>query len=98
MRRALVVLAALAVAAGAGAATQPLDTSRPLAFPRDHFPHAGVGIEWWYYTGIVRGGGTRYAYFFTLFESGRGFLALSNVVDLGSGHRVQHTEQPAFAT
>lgn len=90
MRRALLVLA-LAALVAAGAA------QGGLRLPREHYPHAGAGIEWWYFTGLARApGGPRYAYFFTLFESGTGFLALANVVDLESGRTVGHTEQAGF--
>src|SRR5207253_4391332 len=84
-----------ALAAPAAAAPSP---AGPLRFPREHFPHAGVGIEWWYFTGLVSAPGSpRFAYFFTLFRSGRGFLAVSNVVDLASGRTVDHTERVGYA-
>jgi predicted secreted hydrolase len=69
----------------------------PVQLPRDHYGHA-AGIEWWYVTGLVRGTDRRsYTVFFTLFKRGGFVLPVSQVVDLGSGALVGHTESVAAA-
>src|SRR5712692_3397134 len=86
MRLLAVLVAAVAVAAGAAAGTSRLH------FPRDHYGHQ-AGIEWWYVTADVRGSdGHRYSVFFTLFKRGSLVLPVSQVVDLDTGARVGHTE------
>jgi predicted secreted hydrolase len=77
----------LAVAAGA--------TDGPrVELPRDHFAHPSAGIEWWYVTGVARGDdGRRYSLFFTLFRRGAVVLPVSQVVDLGNGAKVGHSER-----
>jgi predicted secreted hydrolase len=64
----------------------------PLHFPRDHFGHS-AGVEWWYFTGYVKGGdGDRYSVFFTLFKRGGFVIPVSQVIDLETGKIVRHTE------
>jgi predicted secreted hydrolase len=63
-----------------------------VRFPRDHYGHR-AGIEWWYFTGDVRGSdGHRYSVFFTLFKRGGLVLPVSQVVNLSGGAIVRHTE------
>jgi predicted secreted hydrolase len=63
-----------------------------VRFPRDHYGHR-AGIEWWYFTAYVHGSdGRRYSVFFTLFKRGAFALPVSQVVDLGNGAIVGHTE------
>jgi predicted secreted hydrolase len=84
------LLAAGAVAAGGPARVH---------FPRDHFAHPSVGVEWWYVTGLVRGSdGRRYTVFFTLFRRGELVLPVSQVVDLGRDTVIGHSERLARAT
>lgn len=46
------------------------DPSRALEFPRDHGPHPGFRIEWWYLTANLRGAdGREYGVQWTLFRS-----------------------------
>lgn len=46
------------------------DPSRALEFPRDHGPHPGFRIEWWYLTANLRGDdGREYGVQWTLFRS-----------------------------
>lgn len=69
-----------------------------LRFPRDHEGHH-AGIEWWYFTADARGSdGRRYSVFFTLFKRAGFVLPVSQVVDLGSGRIVRHTENLVPAT
>jgi predicted secreted hydrolase len=87
---AVVALSAVLVAVAGGA-------SAKVRLPRDHYGHA-AGIEWWYVTGVVRGADEhRYSVFFTLFKRGGFVLPVSQVVDLGSGTLVGHTESVAAA-
>lgn len=83
------------MAAGlAGAAAAATGPGEPvLRFPRDHYAHPKAGIEWWYFTGALRGSdGRRYSVFYTLFSS-RGFVApTSQVVDLDTGRILGHSE------
>lgn len=66
-----------------------LDTGRELVFPEDDYPHPGMGMEWWYFTGILNDEqGARYGYFYTYFLEGGETLILMNVVDLQSGTKV----------
>jgi predicted secreted hydrolase len=88
-------VAAVAVVATAPAASTPAR----VHFPRDHFAHAGAGIEWWYVTGLVRASdGRRYTVFFTLFRRGGLVLPVSQVVDLARDSIVGHSERLAPAT
>jgi len=85
-------VAALALAA-AGASATPR-----VSLPRDHSGHPSAGIEWWYVTADGTGSdGRRYSVFFTLFKRGAFVLPTSQVVDLGSGKVVGHTEIVARA-
>src|SRR5438034_1283280 len=98
--RGLLGALAVGVAAAAVVATAPAaSTTARVHFPRDHFAHAGAGIEWWYATGLVRGSdGRRYTVFFTLFRRGGLVLPVSQVVDLGRDSIVGHSERLAPAT
>jgi predicted secreted hydrolase len=63
-----------------------------LHFPRDHFGHS-AGVEWWYFTAYGKGSdGHRYSVFFTLFKRAGFVVPVSQVVDLGTGRIVRHTE------
>ena len=71
----LVFLPALALAQGyaglGGMASGYLPVTRPAAlqFPRDHGPHPGFRIEWWYLTANLRdAAGTDYGVQWTLFR------------------------------
>jgi predicted secreted hydrolase len=91
-------IAAAAAAALAVAAATTGGVAR-LHFPRDHFAHPRAGIEWWYVTGVVRGGdGHRYSVFFTLFRRAGLVLPVSQVVDLDTGALVGHSEKLAPAS
>jgi len=84
-----IALASLAAALGVGL---------HVHLPRDHFPHPGAGIEWWYVTGLVRGAdGHRYSVFATLFRRSGYVLPISQVIDLDTGRRVGHSERVARA-
>ncbi len=90
----LVVAAALGLVAAGAAAAPPR-----LHFPRDHFGHPGAGIEWWYATGVVQGSdGHRYSVFFSLFSRAGFVIPVSQVVDLGTGALVGHSEKVAAAS
>jgi predicted secreted hydrolase len=91
------VLAVALAAAGAFAVAAVASTAR-VHLPRDHYAHAGAGIEWWYVTGLVRGAdGRRYSVFFTLFRRGTFVLPVSQVVDLDRDAIVGHSERLAQA-
>jgi predicted secreted hydrolase len=65
----------------------------PIHLPRDHYGHT-AGIEWWYFTGIVKGSdGHRYSIFFTLFKRLGFVVPVSQVVNLDTGRIVGHTEK-----
>jgi predicted secreted hydrolase len=85
------VLAASSLAlvlAAAAAGAKP-----PVVFPRDHFGHPRAGIEWWYFSALVRDGTrTPYSVFFTMFSSQGGLISVSQVVNLASGVVVVHNE------
>jgi len=85
----LVALAALVLVLATGAMS-----ARPaVALPRDQYGHPQAGIEWWYFTALVRDRtGTRYSVFFTVFSSRGGLVSVSQVVDLDTGKLVGHTE------
>jgi len=86
--------AAVALALAAGAAT----SAPQLHFPRDHYGHS-AGIEWWYFSGIVRGqDGGRYSVFFTLFKRAGFLVPTSQVLDLQNGELVGHSESAAPGT
>ncbi|MEZ5102524.1 MAG: lipocalin-like domain-containing protein [Thermoleophilia bacterium] len=90
-------LVVLALAAPAGAVERPPGPSGPLSFPRDHQPHFGYGVEWWYTTGIVEAeDGTRYGVLWVLFGATGGAVAVSQVVDLDRDRIVHHSEQISF--
>lgn len=82
------VLAACLLGAPALAAGAPA-----VQLPRDHYGHPRSGIEWWYFTALVRDpAGERYSVFFTLFSS-KGFLVpVAQVLDLRTGALVGHSE------
>src|SRR5947209_7649174 len=69
-----------------------------IHLPHDHSGHT-AGIEWWYFTGLVRGSdGHRYSIFFTVFKRLGFALPVSQVVDLDTGRIVVHSEKllPGF--
>ncbi len=95
MRRVLLILAATAClsVAAALAADRP-----PVQLPRDHFAHPGAGIEWWYFTALVRDpAGTRYSVFFTDFSSNGFVVPVAQVRNLDTGALVGHLESLAPA-
>lgn len=56
--------------AGGGAGFAPVAAPADLAFPRDHGPHPGFRIEWWYLTATLTGDdGAAYGVQWTLFRS-----------------------------
>jgi predicted secreted hydrolase len=64
-----------------------------VQLPRDHGAHPGSGIEWWYFTALVRdASGVRYSVFFTLFSSKSFLVPVAQVVDLDTGALVGHSE------
>lgn len=67
VRASLDVVDALAGGESAGFA-QVLEP-RDFVFPRDHGPHPGYSIEWWYYTGNLEAGGRRFGFQLTFFRS-----------------------------
>jgi predicted secreted hydrolase len=84
----MLALVVCLAAASAVAAAAP-----PVQLPRDHDGHPGSGIEWWYFTALVRDpSGARYSVFFTLFSSKGFFVPVAQVVDLGTGAVVGHSE------
>src|SRR6185503_18555169 len=47
-----------------------------ISFPRDHGAHLDAALEWWYYTGHLRGaGGGEYGFQLTFFRAGEMSLA-----------------------
>ena len=90
MRRTLALLALALCLSGASALAAD---APPVQLPRDHYAHPGSGIEWWYFTALVRdNAGTRYSVFFTLFAS-KGFMVpVAQVVNLDTGKLVGHSE------
>ena len=51
-----------------------------FAFPQDHGPHPGFGIEWWYVTANMTGpDGTAYGLQWTLFRSALAPLSLIHI-------------------
>ena len=73
-RRTFLALPALLAARshGANAAELPYPAVLPgttLQFPRDHGAHADFRTEWWYVTGLVRGGGGEQGFQITFFRS-----------------------------
>jgi predicted secreted hydrolase len=93
MRR---LLALLAIVVGLQGASLVAAGVPGVQLPRDHYGHPRSGIEWWYFTALVREPrGTRYSVFFTLFSS-KGFLvAVAQVVNLDTGALVGHSEMLA---
>src|SRR5580765_3855975 len=90
MRRLLgILLAAVCLwAASAVAADAP-----GVRLPRDHFGHPGSGIEWWYFTSLVRDpAGNRYSVFFTLFARQGFVVPVAQVRNLATGALVGHSE------
>jgi predicted secreted hydrolase len=70
VRRASLALCVVLVAAGAGA-WRSVEPPLELSFPRDHGAHPDYRTEWWYATGIVRGGdGRTFGYQLTFFRQG----------------------------
>jgi RND superfamily putative drug exporter len=55
--------------------TPPADP-QPVVFPRDEGPHDRL-TEWWYYTGHLLGGGSRYGFEFVIFRAERGGFPVS---------------------
>lgn len=81
------LVVALAAAVAAGAAARP-----KVQLPRDHYGHAS-GIEWWYFTGLLKGSdGKRYSVFYTVFKSQGLVLPASQVVDIEGGALIGQTE------
>ncbi len=73
-------LAAFAVAAVAAVAASP------IRFPRDHAAHLDVPLEWWYWTGHLRGdGGREYGFQLTFFRLRDVHLAHFAWSDVASG-------------
>jgi predicted secreted hydrolase len=93
MRRPIIPLLTY-VAIAAALSTTALAADRPaVSLPSDHYGHPGAGIEWWYFTGVVRDpAGTPYSVFFTLFSSRGLILPIAQVRNLESGALVGHTE------
>src|SRR5262249_36304712 len=88
MLRVLAVFALALVLSPMAAGSKP-----PVLFPRDHFGHPRAGIEWWYFSALVRdASGTPYSVFFTVFSSQGGLIAVSQVVNLASGALIGHNE------
>jgi len=80
---ALVLFAAAALSATAGASTAP--TVRPVVLPRDQGAHPGFGEEWWYTSGTLTGTNRReYFWFATIWSADGALVAKVNVVDLGA--------------
>jgi predicted secreted hydrolase len=95
--RAVAVLSVVAASVLMANAAAGGESGRRVRLPRDHYGHT-ASIEWWYVTGLVHGAdGRRYTVFFTLFKRGGFVLPVSQVVDLGSGALVGHTESVAAA-
>jgi predicted secreted hydrolase len=85
----LVAVAGLALVLAASAVT----ARQPVVLPRDQAGHPQAGIEWWYFTALVRDKtGDEYSVFFTVFSSRGGLVSVSQVVDLHTGRLVGHTE------
>jgi predicted secreted hydrolase len=90
MRRLVAPLALAACLVGAPAVSAGAPT---VQLPRDHYGHPRSGIEWWYFTALVRDrSGARYSVFFTLFSSKGFFVPVAQVVDLDTGALVGHSE------
>jgi predicted secreted hydrolase len=90
MRRSLgcLLLAVLLSSASASAADV-----HAVRLPRDHYAHPGSGIEWWYFTALVRDpAGTRYEVFFTDFSSSGVVVPVAQVRSLDTGALVGHSE------
>lgn len=66
-----------------------LDTGKEILFPVDHYPHEGMGTEWWYFTGVLNNQeGEKFGYFYTYFLNDGETLILMSIVDLRSGTKV----------
>jgi predicted secreted hydrolase len=90
MNRLLVPLALAVCLVGAPAVAAGTPS---VHLPRDHYGHPRSGIEWWYFTALVRDrSGVRYSVFFTLFSSKGFFVPVAQVVDLETGALVGHSE------
>jgi predicted secreted hydrolase len=95
MRRLLLILAAAVSISAAAAAAADV---APVQLPRDHYAHPGSGIEWWYFTVLVRDpAGTRYSVFFTDFSSNGFVVPVAQVRNLDTGKLVGHLESLAPA-
>jgi predicted secreted hydrolase len=93
------LVASLALAVCLAGAPAVGAAAPPVQLPRDHYGHPGAGIEWWYFTALVRDpSGARYSVFFTLFSSKGFFVPDAQVVDLGTGAVVGHSETLAPGT
>jgi predicted secreted hydrolase len=92
------LLATCAAALCLSAASAAAADAPAVKLPRDHYAHPGSGIEWWYFTALVRdAAGTPYSVFFTDFSS-RGFVVpVAQVRDLDTGALVGHSEALAPA-
>jgi predicted secreted hydrolase len=90
----VVVLAALAVGTGWGAASPKLE---PVVLPRDHGAHPAFQVEWWYTAGTVSGKhGDDFFWFATVWSSMGGLVARVNVVDLQADRVVLSKEYTEF--
>src|SRR5690348_11921209 len=95
MRRPLLILAATACLSVAAAVAADVP---PVQLPRDQYAHPGAGIEWWYFTALVRDPtGTRYSVFFTDFSSNGFVVPVAQVRNLDTGALVGHLESLAPA-
>ena len=81
MKRQLVALARVAFAA-----LLCLAAASPMRFPRDHGAHSDVPLEWWYWTGHLRGAtGREYGFQLTFFRLRDVHLAHFAWSDVASG-------------
>src|SRR5690349_18874114 len=95
MRRPLLILAATVCLSASAAVAADVP---PVQLPRDHYAHPAAGIEWWYFTALVRdGAGTRYSVFFTDFSSNGFVVPVAQVRNLSTGALVGHLESLAPA-
>jgi len=100
MLRNLVVLAlsavSLGVATAPAAAVMVPPAVQPVVLPRDHAPHPGFGMEWWYSAGRIEDRtGRAYSYFATIWSTPAALLAHVNLIDLSTGETVVSRDQVA---
>jgi predicted secreted hydrolase len=94
---ALLLFAAAAFSATAGASTAP--TVRPVVLPRDQGAHPRFGDEWWYTTGTLTGANRQqYFWFATIWSADGALVAKVNVVDLGADRVVLSHEYVSATT